>query len=98
MLICNDDERILKLAHHILEHKTTIRGTAQAFGIPKSTVHHDLSTKLKFIDYPLYKEVKNLLEENFNIKHIHGGESTRLKYLKLKKEINKNDEIEALSI
>jgi len=34
------------------------------------------------------------MEENFNIKHLHGGESTKLKYEALKKEINKNDEYE----
>lgn len=90
------DERILNLAHFILENQTTIRATANAFNIPKSTVHHNLSTKLKFIDYPLYQEVKKLLEENFNIKHIHGGESTRIKYKKLKELINKNDEIEII--
>ncbi len=79
------------MANYILEHKTTIRTTAQAYNIPKSTVHHNLSHKLKFIDYPLYKLVKKHLEENFQIKHIHGGEATRLKYEKLKYVINKND-------
>ncbi|MBE5741091.1 MAG: stage III sporulation protein D [Clostridiales bacterium] len=85
------DERTLRLAYYILDKKTTIRATAKAFNIPKSTVHHDLSTKLKYINYPLYKAIKRLLDENFSIKHIHGGESTKLKYEKLKSEINKND-------
>ena len=89
-----NDERIIKLANYILENKTTIRSTAKFFSIPKSTVHHELSTKLKYINYSLYLEVKKLLEENFNIKHIHGGESTKLKYKKLKQLINQNDEYE----
>lgn len=87
----NLDERTIKFANYILDNKTTIRATAKYFGIPKSTVHHDLSTKLKYLNYSLYKDVKKLMEENFSIKHIHGGESTKLKYQALKKEINQND-------
>ena len=85
------DDRTIKLANYILDNHTTIRATAKAFGIPKSTVHHDLSTKLKYLNYSLYKEVRNLLTENFNIKHLHGGESTKQKYEALKKVINSND-------
>ncbi len=81
------------MAYYILENNTTIRATANEFNTPKSTVHHNLSTKLKFIDYPLFKQVKNHLTKNFTIKHIHGGEATKLKYEKLKNIINKNDEI-----
>lgn len=88
------DERTLTLAYYILENNTTIRATAKEFGIPKSTVHHDLSTKLKYLNYPLYKEVKSHLENNFNIKHIHGGQSTKLKYESLKKFNDPYDETE----
>ena len=88
--------RPIELAHYILENNTTIRATAKKFGIPKSTVHHDLAVKLKYLDYSLFKEVKKLLIENFNIKHIHGGESTKHKYEQLKKEPNKNEETEVL--
>ena len=94
----NLDDRAIELAYYILEHHTTIRATANEFNIPKSTVHHDLSVKLKYINYRLYLQVRQLLEENFSIKHIHGGESTRQKYAMLKKENNKNDEYEALSV
>ena len=90
----NLDNEITNQAYYILENQTTIRATAKAFNIPKSTVHHNLSTKLKHINYSLYKQVKQLLIENFKIKHIHGGESTKLKYEKLKQNINKNDEFE----
>lgn len=92
------EKRVLLLANFILENNSTIRATAKIFNIPKSTVHHDLSTKLKFINPILFKQVKKLLINNFNIKHLHGGESTKLKYAKLKQNININDEIEALGI
>lgn len=94
----DNNERIISMANFILENHTTIRATAKEFNIPKSTVHHDLSTKLKYINYSLFKEVKKLLEENFNIKHIHGGMSTKNKYEKLKSAINKNDELDPLCL
>ena len=89
-----NEERIITFANYILDNNTTIRATANAFQVPKSTVHHDLSTKLKYINYSLYLQVKKLLEHNFNVKHLHGGESTKLKYTKLKNEININDNFE----
>lgn len=92
----NNETNVINQANYILENHSTIRATAAAFNIPKSTIHHNLSTKLRYINFPLYKEVKKLLNQNFNLKHIHGGESTRIKYQKLKKIINKNDEIEAI--
>lgn len=91
----SDNEiKIILMANYILNNNTTIRATAQYFNIPKSTVHHNLSIKLKYIDYPLYKQVKRHLEENFNTKHIHGGEATKLKYLKIKSEINIIDKLD----
>ena len=90
----NNEQQIIDMATYILKKNTTIRATAKAFNIPKSTVHNHLSVNLKNINSNLHNEVKDLLDANFRIKHIHGGESTKLKYLKLKNEINKNDEIE----
>lgn len=92
------EPRPVELAHYILKNNSTIRATASIYNLPKSTVHHDLSYKLKYIDYSLYLKVKKLLDENFSIKHIHGGESTKQKYLALKNQPNKNDEYDLFSI
>lgn len=92
----DNEKLIISQAYYILENQTTIRETAKAFNIPKSTIHHNLSVKLKYINFALYKDVKKLLENNFKYKHIHGGESTRIKYENLKKLINKNDEFELI--
>lgn len=89
-----NEDKIINMANYILNNKTTIRATAKHFNTPKSTVHHDLSVKLKHIDIRLYLDVKELLEHNFEVKHIHGGESTKQKYEKLKQIINKNDELD----
>ena len=90
------DKDITEFAHFLLENRSTIRATAKAFGLAKSTLHNYLSTRLKRINYPLYEKVQELLDENFSVKHLHGGESTKHKYAELKKEINKYEEVEAL--
>lgn len=73
-----------QFANYILLHQTTIRKTALAFNISKSTVHNDLSKRLKRIDLSLYLNVKKLLDENFNLRHVRGGEATKQKYLNYK--------------
>ncbi len=74
-----------ELAYYILEEKTTIRKTAKKFNISKSTVHNDLSKKLRQINLSLYLKVQKLLDKNFSERHIRGGEATKKKYLQLKK-------------
>ena len=73
--------RVIEMANVFLEGKRTVREVAKIVGYSKSTVHHDLITKLEDIDPILYLQVKELLEYNKKIRHIRGGESTRLKYL-----------------
>ena len=73
--------RVIEMANLFINTRTTVREVARMVGYSKSTVHHDLTTKLEDIDPNLYIEVKNLLEYNKKIRHIRGGESTRLKYL-----------------
>ena len=73
--------RVIEMANVFLEGKRTVREVAKIVGYSKSTVHHDLTTKLEDIDPILYLQVKELLEYNKKIRHIRGGESTRLKYL-----------------
>ena len=70
-------------AIYIIENKSTIRKCALAFGISKSTVHNDLSKKLKKTNRFLFYQVYKILDKNFQERHIRGGNATRLKYLKL---------------
>lgn len=76
--------RTKELAEYIVNKKATIRQTAHAFAMAKSTVHYDLSNRLPFVDYDLYLQVKKILNINFNEKHLRGGEATKQKYLKSK--------------
>ena len=78
------EERAVKLAHYILDSKDTVRGAAKRYGISKSTVHKDLTERLKKINPSLFKEVRVILDENKAERHIRGGMATKIKYLHLK--------------
>lgn len=74
------EERSVILAHYIIETKDTVRGAAKKFGISKSTVHKDVSERLKKINPALAKEVRVVLDENKAERHIRGGLATKRKY------------------
>ena len=74
-------ERAEVLANYVIENSATVRATAVHFGISKSTVHKDLTYKLKYTHPTLYKQVKEILELNKSERHLRGGEATRRKYL-----------------
>lgn len=73
-------ERTLNEARFLISTKKTIRYTAKVFGVSKSTVHIDLSKRLRFLDSALFENVKKILDFNFEEKHIRGGISTKNKY------------------
>lgn len=75
------DRRTVILGEYIVENKATVRDAAKSFGISKSTVHKDVSQRLKTIDPQLYGEVKEVLSINKAQRHIRGGMATREKYL-----------------
>lgn len=74
------EERAIELGEYIIENKATVRKTAKKFGVSKSTVHKDVSERLKNLNPNLYNEVKKILEINKSQRHIRGGMATREKY------------------
>ena len=74
-------ERCEVFAEYVIENGATVRQAAAYFGISKSTVHKDLSYKLKFVNKTKYNLVKEILETNKSERHIRGGEATKRKYL-----------------
>ena len=78
------DDRATRLGEYIVENKATVRRAAKQFGVSKSTVHKDVSQRLKYIDSGLYKDVKNILAVNKAQRHIRGGLATKKKYESLK--------------
>ena len=72
--------RVLNEANHIIKTQDTIRKTAGLFNVSKSTVHTDLSERLKEIDKKLGAEIDDIFKNHDKEKHIRGGEVTRQKY------------------
>lgn len=77
--------RVLEEADYIIDTKETVRQLASVFKVSKSTVHKDLTERLKMINIDKYNEVKNILKYHIDIRHIRGGQSTKKKYKKIRK-------------
>jgi putative DeoR family transcriptional regulator (stage III sporulation protein D) len=74
------EDRAVKLGRYIAESKSTVRGAAKKFGVSKSTVHSDVTIRLRKIDPSLFSEVRKVLDINKEERHIRGGIATREKY------------------
>ena len=77
------DMRAVMLAEYVIEHNATVRGAAKIFAVSKSTVHKDITERLKEISPPLYKKVGEVLKKNKEERHIRGGNATKEKYKKI---------------
>ncbi|OLO42308.1 sporulation transcriptional regulator SpoIIID [Alkalihalophilus pseudofirmus] len=75
-------ERTIKIGRYIVETRKTVRTIAKEFGVSKSTVHKDLTERLPEINQELANEVKEILEYHKSIRHLRGGEATKVKYKK----------------
>ena len=75
------EERVRKSAEYIVATGCTVRACSAHFNISKSTVHKDVSERLK----NLYERARAVSERNLNERHIRGGIATKQKYLKNEK-------------
>ena len=73
-------ERAVELGQYIVENGATVRAAASKFGISKSTVHKDVSERLRRLNPSLAAAVALVLEKNKAERHIRGGLATRRKY------------------
>ena len=73
-------ERTIKIGRCIVETRNTVRTIAKEFGVSKSTVHKDLTERLPEINPDLADQVKHILEYHKSIRHLRGGEATKIKY------------------
>ncbi len=74
-------DRVLREAEYIIENNSTVRATAKEFKVSKSSVHKDLSERLRYIDAEFYTGVRAVLDKNLSERHIRGGNATKNKYL-----------------
>lgn len=74
-------KRVIDEGKYMLTTGKTVREIALVFGVSKSTVHKDLRDRLFYIDDDIYLKVSQILDYHSKVRHIRGGESTRLKFL-----------------
>lgn len=74
------DNDVEYLAKYILEFNLTIREASKKLDIPKSTLHYKVTKVLKKENLLLYQTLHAYLENNFNEKHIRGGNATKKKW------------------
>jgi len=70
-------KRCLELGELVQETGLTVRAVAKKSGYSKSTVHKDLTERLKLVNEALAKEVSEILAYHKSIRHIRGGEATK---------------------
>lgn len=73
-------ERATLLGRYIIESGATVRLAAKKFGISKSTVHKDVTGRLRTLNPAMYAQVRRVLDRNKSERHIRGGIATREKY------------------
>ena len=77
-------KRCVVLGRFILRTGATIRETAQAFGMSKSSVHKDVHERLRSVHPGLYQEVRQVLDYHHAVRHLRGGAATRLRWRLIK--------------
>ncbi len=77
------ENRVLDIASYIIETGATVRAAAKEFGVSKSTVHKDMTERIRLLDRGKAKAVAAVLEVNKEERHIRGGYATYLKYRRL---------------
>ena len=80
------EARVLDIADYIVETGATVRAAASVFGVSKSTVHKDITERLRQINKVLGEQVAAVLETNKDERHIRGGMATKEKYLHISEE------------
>ena len=80
------ERRVLMAAETIALTGATVRAAARVLGVSKSTIHKDVTVRLREISPALHKEVMRVLMLNKAQRHIRGGEATRLRYARMREE------------
>lgn len=73
-------QRCEEIAQYMLEHNSTIREAAAHFGMGKSTLHVEVTERLRTVNVPLYSELKEHLEANWDDRCRRGGVACDKKY------------------
>lgn len=80
--------RANEFADMVLNQGMTIRQIAEKANMSKSSIHKYLKTYIDSAD--TQKQIDKVLKNNFNSKHLHGGEATKKMYAEKRKEKESN--------
>lgn len=80
-------KRVIDEADYMILTNKTIREVAKKFYVSKSTVHKVLQERLLLIDIKRYSNVKEILKNHIEIRHINGGKKTKQIFLE-KRRLN----------
>lgn len=78
-------ERTYRAAFYTIKNNSTVRQTAKALKVSKSTVHKDLRERLERVNPTLHTQVVVVLERNLLERHMRGGLATRKMYKEARK-------------
>lgn len=78
-------ERAIDIANYLLKHKCTVREVAAIYCVSKSTAHKDLAERLPELDRKLYEQVASVLQDNWDVRYLRGGEATKRKYTTIRR-------------
>jgi len=78
----NVSMRVIEVSKYFIKSKDTVRDLAKVFGVSKSTIHKDLTDRIYEINLDMYRQCKEILDYHKSIRHIRGGNATKLKYKK----------------
>ena len=75
-------ERARTCGEYIVRTGCTVRACAEQFGTSKSTVHKDVTERLRRENAQLWAAVRKVLGVNLRERHLRGGDATRRMYEK----------------
>ena len=83
------ERRVREEAEYIVARGATVRQTARALGVSKSTLHKDMEVRLPGISGPMACEVNRVFARNKAERHLRGGEATKRRYARLRGQEDK---------
>ncbi len=81
--------RVEKAAEYILRTEATVRACAEKFGVSKTTIHKDMRKRLPELNPSMARSVDAVLNKNRAERHIRGGQATKEKFSRRKRERKK---------
>ena len=82
------DYRTLSIASYMLENRCTLREAEKVFGVCKSVIHRDMTDRLRLLDYDMYLDIRELLDNN---KKERAYRASRARGIVCLEKENKND-------